>query len=141
MPTRVQDCQFSAPAVELSEPSTAAAAAAATMEMEQLTARFNDAVALLGNQQVDAAAAGMEMAPPGRADLEELIARLVDVTVCDGPAQGEAACAVRVRLPDGHVFDEVFGAARPVAALFRYCGSAVAARRRGSWRALSTKRC
>uniref|UniRef100_A0A0D9YSZ2 UBX domain-containing protein n=1 Tax=Oryza glumipatula TaxID=40148 RepID=A0A0D9YSZ2_9ORYZ len=129
-PTRVQDCRFSAaPVVELSDPSTAAAAAA-SMEMEQLTARFNDAVAVRGSNQL---ATGMEMAAaPGRGaddDMEELVARLVDVTVCDdGPAaRGEAACAVRVRLPDGRVFDRVFGAARPVAALFRYCGAAVAA--------------
>jgi hypothetical protein len=49
MPTRVQDCQFSAPAVELSDPSTSTVVASASMEMEQLTARFNDAVAVHGN--------------------------------------------------------------------------------------------
>uniref|UniRef100_A0A0D3FQD0 Uncharacterized protein n=1 Tax=Oryza barthii TaxID=65489 RepID=A0A0D3FQD0_9ORYZ len=49
MPTRVQDCQLSAPAVELSDPSTSTVVASASMEMEQLTARFNDAVAVHGN--------------------------------------------------------------------------------------------
>uniref|UniRef100_A0A0D9ZEN0 Uncharacterized protein n=1 Tax=Oryza glumipatula TaxID=40148 RepID=A0A0D9ZEN0_9ORYZ len=45
----VQDRQFSAPAVELSDPSTSTVVASASMEMEQLTARFNDAVAVNGN--------------------------------------------------------------------------------------------
>ncbi|KAF0934804.1 hypothetical protein E2562_028813 [Oryza meyeriana var. granulata] len=92
-------------------------------EMEQLTARFVDAVTMRGNPTQDAAtpqAAAEEAAAVPRmqmaegTELEELVARFVDVTVRDGPAQGEAACVVRVRLPDGHVFDKVFGAGRPL---------------------------
>ncbi|KAI4973643.1 hypothetical protein ZWY2020_041424 [Hordeum vulgare] len=37
--------------------------------------------------------------------------------------QGEEACVVRVRFPDGRVACRSFGAGRPVAALFRYCRS------------------
>ncbi|EAY86047.1 hypothetical protein OsI_07413 [Oryza sativa Indica Group] len=36
-------------------------------------------------------------------------------------AEGEEACSVRVRFPDGRVVQKEFGAARPVEALFRYC--------------------
>uniref|UniRef100_A0A0E0K0D0 UBX domain-containing protein n=1 Tax=Oryza punctata TaxID=4537 RepID=A0A0E0K0D0_ORYPU len=36
-------------------------------------------------------------------------------------AEGEDACSVRVRFPDGRVVHKEFGATRPVAELFRYC--------------------
>lgn len=43
----------------------------------------------------------------------------------DEPAEGEEACRVRVRFPDGRVLCKDFGAKREAAALFRYCHSMV----------------
>uniref|UniRef100_A0A0D9VGE6 UBX domain-containing protein n=1 Tax=Leersia perrieri TaxID=77586 RepID=A0A0D9VGE6_9ORYZ len=113
----------------LSSNSSAAAARTETeTEMEQLTARFVDAVTMHGANQQDGAATphAVEEACVVVA-MDDLVARFGDVAVSDGPARGEAPCVVRVRLPDGQTFDRVFGATRPVTALFRYCGAAVAA--------------